>query len=226
MVNYFNQIRTLVWKDIVSELRTKETISSMLIFSLLIPVIFGFAFDPDSDTVKKVFPGVLWVALVFSGILGLNRAFQAEKANDCISGLMLATVDRGVIYLGKMISNFIFMLIVDILTIPILFILFDYKMKGSPLNLILVVLLGTWGFIAVGTFLASLAVNTRNSEILLPVILFPLLVPLLIAAVQATGAIVAGEPLSQWSSWFSMLVAYDLIFTVVAWLLFDFVLEV
>lgn len=225
-MNFINQVRTLVWKDIVSELRTKETISSMLIFSLLIPVIFGFAFDPDSDTVKKVFPGALWVTLVFSGILGLNRAFQCEKANDCISGLMLATVDRGVIYLGKMISNLIFMLIVDMLTIPVLFILFDYKMKSSPINLIMVIFMGIWGFIAVGTFLASLAVNTRNSEVLLPVILFPLLVPLLIAAVQATGSILSGAPFGQWSGWLTILGVYDLIFTVVAWLLFDYVLEV
>lgn len=225
-MTYLKQVRILVWKDVVSEMRTKETISSMLIFSLLIPVIFGFAFDPDNQTIQKVFPGVLWVVIAFSGILGLNRAFQSEKTNDCIAGLMLVTVDRGVIYLGKLISNLIFMLIVELITIPVLFILFDYKMQGSPLSLLLVVLLGTWGFIAVGTFLASLAVNTRNSEILLPVILFPLLVPLLIAAVQATGAIINGDSLSAWSNWVGLLVAFDLIFTVVAWLLFDYVLEV
>lgn len=225
-MTYLKQVRILVWKDLVSEMRTKETISSMLIFSLLIPVIFGFAFDPDSNTVQKVFPGVLWVVVAFSGILGLNRAFQSEKTNDCIAGLMLVTVDRGVIYLGKLISNLIFMLIVELITIPVLFVLFDYKMQGSPLKLLLVVLLGTWGFIAVGTFLASLAVNTRNSEILLPVILFPLLVPLLIAAVQATGAIISGDSFSTWSNWVSLLVAFDLIFTMVAWLLFDYVLEV
>ena len=225
-MNYFNQIGTLVRKDLTSELRTKEMLSSMLIFALLTTVVFSFAFDPDSDTVKKVFPGIVWVAFVFAGILGLNRSFLSEKNNDCILGLMLCTSDRGVIYLGKMICNLIFMLIMEAITLPILFVLFDFRLKGSALLLAVIVLLGTWGFIAIGTFTSAMAVNTRNSEILLPIILFPLIVPILIAAVQATGAILSGGGLAECSNWLTILVAFDLIFTVASWLLFDYLLEV
>jgi heme exporter protein B len=201
-------------------------LSSMLVFSLLTAVVFSFAFDPDGRTVKQVFPGIIWVAFIFAGILGLNRAFLGEKNNDCIKGLMLCASDRGVIYLGKMLSNLIFMLIMEVITLPVLFILFDYRLRGPVLFLPAVVFLGTWGFIALGTFLAALAVNTRNSEILLPVILFPLLVPLLIAAVQSTGVILNGGAWSEWSAWAKILAAFGVIFTVVPWLLFEYLLEV
>lgn len=225
-MQYFSQVITLIRKDLASELRTKEMLSSMLIFAVLTTVIFSFAFDPDSDTIKKVFPGIIWVALIFAGILGLNRSFLSEKNNDCILGLMLCTCDRGVIFLGKMISNLIFMLIMEVVTVPLLFLLFDYRMKGSPLFLAAVVLLGTWGFIAVGTFTSAMAVNTRNSEVLLPIILLPLIVPILIAAVQATGTILNGGGFNEWASWLQIILAFDLIFTVAPWLLFDYLLEV
>jgi len=225
-MSYFNQIWTLVRKDLTSELRTKEMLSGMLIFAFLTTVVFSFAFDPDTETVKRVFPGIIWVALTFAGILGLNRSFLSEKGNDCIMGLMLCTPDRGIIYLGKMLSNLIFMGIMEVITLPVLFVLFDYRLKGSLLFFISVVILGAWGFIAIGTFLAALSVNTRNSEILLPIILFPLIVPLLIAAVQATGIILSGGAWSGWSNWFKILVAFDIIFTVAPWLLFDYLLEV
>ncbi len=225
-MTYFNQIRTLVWKDLASELRTKEMLSSMLIFSFLTTIVFNFAFDPDTDTVKRVFPGIIWVAFSFAGILGLNRSFLIEKNNDCIMGLILCTPDRGIIYLGKMFSNLIFMYIMEAITLPILFVLFDYRLKGSLPLLLLVIILGTWGFIAIGTFLSALAVNTKNSEILLPIILFPLVIPLLIAAVQASGSILSGGSWPEWSNWFRILVGFDAIFTVVPWLMFDYLLEV
>lgn len=225
-MNYFNQIGTLIRKDLTSELRTKEMLSSMLIFAMLTTVIFSFAFDPDTETVKKVFPGIIWVAFIFAGIMGLNRSFGGERNNDCILGLMLSTTDRGVIYLGKTISNLVFMYIMEGITLPILFVLFDYRLKGSLLLLITVVLLGTWGFIAVGTFMSAMAVNTRNSEILLPIVLFPLIVPVLIAAVQATGIIVNGGNWADAVNWFKIMGAFDVIFTVIPWLLFDYLLEV
>lgn len=225
-MKYFNQILTLVRKDLTSEIRTKEMLSSMLIFALLTTVVFSFAFDPDTETVKRVFPGIIWVAFIFAGILGLNRSFLSEKNNDCIMGLILCAADKGIIYLGKMLSNLIFMLIMEAVTLPLLFILFDYRLKGPVIFLLLAVFLGTWGFIAIGTFLAALAVNTRNSEILLPVILFPLIVPVLIAAVQATGVILGGGAWAEWSTWFKIMAAFDVIFTVVPWLLFDYLLEV
>lgn len=225
-INYLTQVRTLVWKDILSELKTKEMISSILVFALLTMVIFNFAFDPDSDTVKRVFPGIMWVAFSFAGITGLNRSFLSEKTNDCLTGLTLCTLDRGVIYLAKTTANFIFMLVMEVISVPLLFILFDYKFKGSPLFLGLIIILGTWGFISIGTFLSALAVKTRNSEILLPIILFPLVVPVLIAAVQGTGMILSGGTWLDISSWIKILLAFNAIFTAVPWLLFDYLMEV
>lgn len=201
-------------------------LSSILVFSLLTTVIFNFAFDPDSDTVRQVFPGIMWVAFCFAGITGLNRSFLIEKTNDCLTGLILSTVDRGVIYLAKTTTNFIFMLIMELLTVPLLFVLFDYKSKGSPFLLGLIIFLGTWGFISIGTFLAALAVKTRNSEILLPILLFPLFVPVLIAAVQGTGIILSGGNWIDVANWIKILCAFDAIFTAIPWLLFDQLLEV
>ncbi len=225
-MRYFAQVRALLWKDLVSELRTKEMVSSMLIFSFLVTVVFSFAFEPDSDTIKQVFPGIIWAAFIFTGILGLNRSFINEKGNDCIMGLMSAAVDKGVIFLGKMTGNFIFMTVMEAITLPVLFVLFDYRMKGSPILLIIVVVLGTLGFAAIGTFLSALSVNTSNSEVLLPIILFPLITPLLIAAVKATAVILAGGEFAEWSNWLTILLAYDIIFTVIPWFLVDYVLEV
>lgn len=225
-MGYFTQIKALLWKDLVSEFRTKEMVSSMLIFAFLVTVVFSFAFEPDSETVKKVFPGIIWVTFIFAGILGLNRSFINEKANDCIMGLMSATVDKGVIYLGKMAGNFIFMIAMEAITLPILFVLFDYRLKGNAFLLMLVIVLGTLGFVAIGTFLSALSVNTRNSEVLLPIILFPLIVPLLIAAVKATGIIITGGGFAEWVNWLKILLAFDVVFTVIPWFLIDYVLEV
>lgn len=225
-MNYFNQIGTLVRKDLISELRTKEMLSSMLIFAFLTTVVFSFAFEPDTETVKRVFPGIIWVAFIFAGILGLNRSFGTEKSNDCITGLMLCTPDREVIYLSKTISNLIFMFIMEAITLPILFILFDYRLKGSFLLLITIVVLGTWGFIAVGTFMSAMAINIRNSEVLLPIILFPLIVPVFIAAVRATGIVINGGNWADTVTWLEVIGAFDVIFTVIPWLLFDYLLEV
>lgn len=225
-INYLDQIKTLVWKDVLSEIKTKEMLSSILVFSLLTTVIFNFAFDPDSDTVQRVFPGIMWVAFCFAGITGLNRSFLIEKTNDCLSGLTLCTLDRGVIYLAKTLANFLFMVIMECITVPLMFVLFDYKVKGSLLLLGLIIFLGTWGFIAIGTFLSALAIKTRNSEILLPIIMFPLIVPILIAAVQGTGMILSGGAWNEISNWVKVLLAFDAIFTAVPWLLFDYLLEV
>ena len=201
-------------------------LSSMLIFAFLVIVIFSFAFDPTDETLKEVFPGIIWVAFIFAGILGLNRSFVAEKQNNSIHGLMLCPADRSAIYFGKVITNLVLMLIMEAISLPIFIILFDYSFSGSILKLILVILLGTFGFVAIGTFLAALTANTRTSEVLLPIILFPVIVPLVIGAVESTGAIFIGEEMSEILPWLKVLGIYDLIFITVPFMLFDFVLEV
>ncbi len=225
-MTYFKQLRTLVWKDITSEMRTKEMLSAMLIFSFLVIVVFSFAFDPTRETTKAVFPGVIWVGFSFSAILGLNRSFLTEKSNDCMMGLMLCPADRSVIYYAKVISNMIFVTLMELISLPVFFILFDYPLRGSVLLLLLVLFLGTLGFISVGTLLAALAANTKTSEILLPIILFPIIIPIVIAAVSST-AIVLGVPSAvELKAWLGLMVAYNIVFLTIPFILFDYVLEV
>ncbi|GAW93741.1 heme exporter protein CcmB [Calderihabitans maritimus] len=220
------QVGNLVWKDLTNEFRTKEMLSSMLIFSFLVIVIFAFAFNPAQATTREVFPGIIWVGFSFAGVLGLNRSFTTEKYNDCLMGLMLAPVDRTVIYFGKVITNFILMVIIEVISLPLFFVLFDYKPQGNPWLLIPIMFLGTLGFVAVGTFLAALSANTRASEILLPIILFPIIVPVIIAAVQSTAGALTGKEWSEIGRWIKLLAVYDIVFLAVPFILFDYVLEV
>ena len=226
-MNFFNKVRAIVWKDLTSEFRTREMLSSMLIFAFLTIIIFVFSFDPSKTLVKEVFPGIIWVSFIFSGILGLNRSFLNERSNDCLLGLMLCPVDRSAIFFGKMIGNFIFMVIMELISLPVFAILFNYQIKFSDVGaLVLIIFLGTLGFIASGTFLAALAANTRNSEILLPIILFPLIVPVVLGAVRATAAVLQGAPAADWLMWLKLMSAFDAIFLVVPLVLFEYVLEV
>ncbi|MHB9093573.1 MAG: heme exporter protein CcmB [Eubacteriales bacterium] len=220
-------IRAIVWKDLTAELRTKELLSSMAIFAVLTIIVFVFAFDPTKAIVRQVFPGMVWVCFIFAGILGLNRSFVSEKQNDCITGLMLCPVDRSVIYFSKMTVNLIYMGIVEIVSLPLFTVLFNYQIPVKAISpLVLIIFLGTLGFAAVGTFLAALSSNARSSEILLPVILFPVMVPVILGAVQATAAILAGSPAVEWFSWLKILAAFDAIFLVVPLVLFEYILEV
>ena len=211
----------ILWKDILSELRTRDIIVSVLVFALLVIVIFNFAFDPAR--IRLVASGVLWVALTFAGVLVLNRCFVLEKDKGCLEGLMLCPVSREIIYLGKLLGNLLFMLIVAIIVLPIFFILFNLPVFNP--ELILIVLLATIGFASVGTLFSALAVNTKARDIMLPILFFPIVAPVIIAAVKATGLVLDGEPWSSWASWLQIMIAFDVIFMVVSSLVFEFIIE-
>jgi len=216
-------VAAIVAKDVAAELRSKETLSSMFIFALLVVVMFNFAFELRVDNVRQIAPGVLWVAFAFAGVLGFNRSFVLERENGCIEGLMLLPVERSTIYLGKFLGNVLFMLIAEALILPIFSVLFDLSIL-HPL-LWLVVALGTVGLAAAGTFLAAMAVNTRAREIMLPILLFPVTVPVMIAATKATGQILDGRPVAELYAWLRLLLAFNLVFTLLAFLGFEYVLE-
>lgn len=216
---------TIASKDLKNELKSKQTIGMMLIFSSLVILVFSFAFDPTNNTVKAVIPGLIWVITVFSGVLGLNRSFISEHDNDSLTGLLVAPIDPVSIYLGKVVANFLLVLAVQVISIPVLFILFNYSFHGSLGWFLLDILFGTLGFIIIGTFLAALAANAKNSEMLLPVLLLPLLSPLMIAAVQATRIILGNEGLEDAISWIQLIVAYDLLFFAASFFLFEFITE-
>lgn len=225
MRDFLSFVSTIVWKDLKAEFRTKEMLSSMLIFAFLVIVIFSFAFDPTVQSLKKALPGIIWVAFIFSGILGLNRSFLSEQANESIQGLMLAPMDRSAIYFGKVLGNLVLTTLVEAISLPIFIILFDYSYTGSWFWLIAVIFSGTVGFVAVGTFLAALSSNTRSSEVLLPIILFPVIVPVVIGAVEMTKALFAGGALAEIAVWLRVIAVYDVVFLVIPFLLFDFLLE-
>lgn len=225
-----NLLRTallLAKKDLYSELKTKQIMVTQMIFAGLVIVVFSFAFDPANNTTKAVIPGVIWVIIVFAGILGLNRSFISEQRNDTMQGLLVAPMEAASIYLGKFLANFTMMLIVELVSIPFLFLLFDFKFYGSIPYFILVVFLGSFGFISIGTFLAALAANSKSSEMLLPLLLFPITTPILIGVVQATRIILTNmEKFSSAVAWIQLVTAYDVIFFVVCFILIDYVLEV
>lgn len=223
MINYLSKVMTIFWKDILSEFRTKTVASSVLVFAILVIIIFNFAFESDSDTIELVAPGVLWVTFTFAGVLSLNRTFVMEKEKGCLEGLMLCPVSRDVLYWGKMISSLVFMLIIEAVVFPIFLILFDLPL-WLP-RLAIVAMLGTLGFASVGTLFSALAANTKARDMALPIIFFPVVVPVIIASVKATDLIINGGTWNEMSSWLEILIAFDVIFLVVSALVFEFVIE-
>jgi heme exporter protein B len=225
MTSIFSDALAIAGKDLRNELKSKQTIGMMVIFSALVILVFSFAFDPTNNMVRAVIPGLVWVITVFAGILGLNRSFISELENDCLTGLRSAPIDPASIYLGKVLANFTLVAFVQLISIPVLFILFGYRFMGSYFWFILIIFAGTLGFIIVGTFLAALSANAKNSEMLLPVLLLPLLSPLLIAAVQATRVVLENEDIQNAVSWLQLMSAYDLLFFGACFILFEYLME-
>jgi len=227
-VTFIHRVWCIFEKDLRAEFRTREIFSTMLTFALLVVVVFGLAFDPTANELTPVFPGLLWTAYLFAGMLGLNRSFEVEKSNDAIQGLMLTPVDRSAIYFGKALGNLFFTLVTVLISTPLFFAFFNQALVGSLWEFAIVILVGTIGFVEVGTFLAALTANTRTSELLLPLILFPIVVPVVLASVRLTVVVMAGQSLAAGGAelWLRLLVVYDLVFFVVPFLLFEYLLEV
>ncbi|HEU5320152.1 MAG TPA: heme exporter protein CcmB [Methylomirabilota bacterium] len=215
----------VVWKDLRVERRSKETLNALLFFSLLLLFVFQFALGPDRERLAAVLPGVLWLGFVLSGLLGLGRTFQVERENDCWEGLLLAPGDKSAIYLGKLAGNLALMLVVEALVLALFVLFFNLDVTGALPGLVLVILLGTLGLAAVGTLFAAMTAQARARELLFPVLLLPVQVPVLLATVQATGGLLAGEPLAAVAHWLKLLAAADVIYVVTGLLTFDFVLE-
>jgi heme exporter protein B len=220
---FFKATMAIVQKDLAAEFRSRELLSAMLVFSLLVILIFNFALELDIKTRQSVTAGVLWTTFAFAGTLGLNRSMAVEKDRGCMDGLLLAPVDRSAIYFGKAISNLAFMLIVEAIVLPVYSMLYNVNLFQA--GLLGVILLGSIGYTAVGTLLAAMSVQTRTRDVLLPILLFPVAVPVLLASVKASGGLLAGAEFSEILTPLNILIAYDVIFIAVAFMLFDFVVE-
>jgi heme exporter protein B len=221
--SYLKAIGSIVWKDLASELRSRELLSAMLVFALLVILIFNFAIEMQPALRKTITPGVLWVTFAFAGTLGLNRSMAVEKDGGCLDGLLLAPVDRSAIYFGKALSNLAFMLIIAMIVLPIYSVLYNINVFNP--GLLLVVLLGSTGYVVVGTLLSSMAVQARTRDVLLPILLFPVIVPVLLAAVKASDGFLQNLPMNEIWPWLNILIAYDVIFTAIAFMVFDYIVE-
>ena len=221
--SFLRAMGAVIWKDLVAELRSRELLSAMLVFALLVIIIFNFALELDPKTRAGVTAGVLWVTFIFAGTLGLNRSMAIEKDRGCMDGLLLAPIDRSAIYFGKAIGNLIFMLIVEIIVLPLYSLLYNINLFKP--GLMLVILLGSIGYIVVGTLLATMAVQARTRDILLPILLFPVALPVLMASVKASNGFLQALPMAEIQPWLNLLIVYDIIFTAVAFMVFDFVVE-
>ena len=222
-MSFFKRTWAIVAKDVAAELHTKELISAMLVFSVLSMLIFSFALDLRGDLARSAAPGVLWATVAFAGTLGLSRSMAREQQTGSIDGLLLAPVDRSAIFFGKALGNLAFMTVMEAVLLPLFSALFDVPLLRP--GVLVLMLLGTVGYAAAGTLLAAIAVNTRAREVMLPVLLLPVAIPVLIAAVRATGMLVEGTPLSDVGVWVQLLVVYDLVIVAVSMLTFGYVVE-
>jgi len=220
-----HKIWALVKKDIVTEFRTKELFTSMLTFALLVIVIFNFAFGFAPGILNLAAPAMLWIAFTFAGVLGLSRSFALEKEGNAVLGLLLTPTDRSLIYFGKMISNTIFVFITGLIIVPMFVIFFNYDFLDTLLPLIPIIFLGSVGFVSVGTLFSAMALNTRLREVLLPILLFPIIIPVIVGAVKLSTQALAGEPILEARSSLQLLVAFDIIFLTACSVVFEYVIE-
>ncbi len=218
------QVWAILWKDVRCELRSKQVWMGMGLFALLVLVIFNFAFDLRVENKAAVAPGALWVAFIFASLLGLGRTIAVEREKGSLDRLLLCPVDRKAIYLAKLLGNMLFIGAVELIALPVFAALFNVPFFTGPL--LLIVLAGTLGIAAVGTLFSAMAAATSARDVLLPLLVFPLTVPVVIGAVRATGILMLpGGPSPNEPPWLGLMIAFDIIFLSVSMLTFEYVIE-
>ncbi len=220
---FWRAVGAIAWKDLRAEIRSRELINSMVLFTFMTVMVFSLALELDREARQTTVAGVLWVTVVFAGMIGLSRSLAAEKDRGSLDALLLAPIDRGALFFGKMIGNLLFVLVIALVLLVLLTVLFNVTLV-RPL-LVLVVILGSVGFTAAGTLLSSMTVHARAREALLPIILMPVVLPVLISAVRASTAILEGLPRDDWLPWLQLLAVADVIFLAAGYGLFDYVVE-
>lgn len=232
-MEFFRNVATLAWKDLQVEFRSREILYTMTFFAAMVLLIFSFAFIKESVPISDVVPGILWVAVAFSGTMGLSRAFDREREAETMRGLLLAPTSRTAIFFGKAVGIVVFMVIVELVIVPLVAVLFNAPLFDNPLPLVLILVLATVGFAVVGSVFAAMLLRARSRDVLLPVVLYPILVPLLIASTKGTAALLAGvneiggtADLETAYFWIQFLLVYDGLFTVTAlWTFESLVIE-
>jgi heme exporter protein B len=216
-MNFFRQAFAIAGKDLRSEVRSKETVNASLSFALVILLLFSFAFDPSAEATREMSGGLLWLVFAFAGTLILNRSFARELVNDCLDALISSPASGAQIFLGKCLANYVLLLVVETVCLPIFIVFYDARWPRQAWLLFVVMLLGTWGITVIGTLFSAMTVNLRLRELMLPTLIYPMLIPALMGAIQLSTVLIAGEPLGTDNQvWFRLLIGFDVIFTILA----------
>ena len=219
------QAYLLLWKDLLLELRRRDCLLTMFFFGTLLLFVFHFAFDMTPDQVTELAPALLWLAFLFTGTLGLAQLFQAERDNHCLEALLLSPLDRGALFLAKTGFNLVLMLAVEVVVIPLFWILFNLSGWNLLPQLFLVTLLGTVGFCVLGTITAAITLRARARELLLPLLLFPLMIPVILATIRCMETVLKTASFGDATPWLRLLIGFDVIFLTIGVLIFDWVIE-
>ncbi|MGH7506418.1 MAG: heme exporter protein CcmB [Longimicrobiales bacterium] len=225
MARELGRVAAIVWKDLTAERRAKANFNAVVFLAALMLLLFGFALGPDAEALRTAAAGVLWLTILFSGVLSFNRSYDQELQNSALETLLLYPGDRRSIFVGKFLANLVFLLLVEAVLLPAAAVLYGLPIGSALGSVVLVMALGTTGFAALGTFYASMASRLRAREVLLPLLLFPMLVPLLVAAAESTDALLGGDPMGRAGAWIRLLIVFDVIFFSAAFLAFDYVIE-
>jgi heme exporter protein B len=224
-MEFIRQMLVIAGKDLRAELRTKEAINASLAFALVILLLFSFAFDPSEETTREISGGLLWIVFAFAGTLVLNRSFAREVPNDCLDALVAAPISTAALLMGKVLANFALVIAVELVSLPVFGIFYNVQWTTQIWALLLVLALGTWGLTVIGTIFSALTVNIRLRELMLPLLVYPVLIPALMGAMRLSTDLVAGKPLSSENDvWLRLLVAFDVVFSALSLVLVETVL--
>src|SRR3954464_3700693 len=222
---FVRQVLVIMAKDLRAELRTKEAVNASLSFALVVLLLFSFGFDPDEEAMRAMSGGLLWIVFAFAGTLLLNRSFARELPNDCLDALIAAPIPASALLLGKALANFLLVLAVELIALPLFGLFYNIHWTAQFGQLMLVILLATWGMTITGTIFSALTVNIRLREVMLPILNFPILIPALLAAMLLTADLIAGKPITSANeTWLKLLIGFDLMYTSVSLVLVEVVL--
>lgn len=222
----WRRARAIAWKDLTAERRSKAGFNSVVALAVTILVMFGFALGPDAQAIRDAAPGAIWLAVLFAGVLAFNRSYQVELDGGALEQLILYPGTRRAIFAGKLLANFAFVALMLVIVIAVGIVLFQVRIPAEWPALVAILFLGAVGLVTLGTFYAAMASRSRAREVLLPLLLFPMLVPVLLAAMEATKALLGGNLMGDAGAWARLLVAFDVVFLVATFLAFEFVIEV
>lgn len=223
-MSYFKVIAAIVKKDILMEMRTKQVINAALVFAVLFVVVFSFTMEIGSNMEQKLSGGIFWVSVAFAGILSFNKTIGSETDNGSFEALMLAPVDKSAVFFGKVISNMLFLLLVEVILIPLFLVFYNVNIIGHPL-MAAVIILSTYAYSLIGTLFSIISVRTSSKEIMMPVLFLPFMVPVIIAAVLATNVFILGGQIQFSYNWIKLTAVFDVIFTAIIYGIFSLIIE-